>query len=218
MLKKRLFSIFRGCSTIGILSLFIFSLPRVIQLIIAVPKIQPVENLPEKKIGIIFGAGITKDGRPTAVLKDRVMAGVELYEAGKIQYLLMSGDNRFEDYNEPLAMKNYAIELGIPEEVIFMDFAGRRTYDTCYRAKYIFGIDKAILITQKFHLPRAIFLATSFDMDVVGYASDIRVYRKSTMLYWNIREIPAAFTAFWDVYFRQPLPVLGEYEPIINDN
>lgn len=217
MLKKRLVSIFRGCSTIGILSLFIFSLPRVIQFIIAVPKIYPVETIPEKKIGIIFGAGITKDGRPTAVLKDRVMAGVELYEAGKIQYLLMSGDNRFEDYNEPMAMKNYAVELGVPEEVIFMDFAGRRTYDTCYRAKYIFGIDEAILITQKFHLPRSLFLATSFDMDVVGYASDIRIYRKSTKVYWQIREIPASFTAFWDVYFRKPLPVLGEYEPIIND-
>jgi SanA protein len=184
----------------------------------AAPKIYTLDDIPEKKVGIIFGAGITKDGRPTAVLRDRVMAGVNLYQAGKVQYLLMSGDNRFIDYNEPQAMKNYAIELGVPEEAIVMDFAGRRTYDTCYRAKFIFGVEDAILITQRFHLPRSLFLAESFGMDAVGFSSDLQTYRKSTKLFWNIREMPAAFTAFWDVYVRLPLPVLGEYEPIFKEN
>jgi SanA protein len=217
MRKKQILRIIRGFSILGITSVVLFSLPRIISLLIANPKIYDMESLPPKKIAIIFGAGITKDGRPTAVLKDRVMAGVELYQAGKIQYFLMSGDNRFENYNEPLAMKLYAMELGIPEEIIFMDFAGRRTYDTCYRAKFIFGINEAVLITQRFHLPRAIFLAQSFDMDVVGYPSDIRTYRKSTKLFWHIREMPAVFTAFVDVYLRKPLPVLGEFEPILQN-
>ena len=213
--KKKKFPWIRGCATVGIVSLVVFSIPRILAGISASSKIYTLDDLPAMKIGIVFGAGITKDGRPTAVLKDRVMAAVELYNAGKIQYLLMSGDNRFENYNEPLAMKNYAMELGVPEENIIMDFAGRRTYDTCYRAKYVFGIDEAILITQQFHLPRAIFLAEHLGMKVTGYASDIRTYRKSTMLYWNIREIPAVFTAYYDIYIRKPLPILGEYEPIL---
>lgn len=205
----------RGCATLGIFSIVLFSLPRILAGIMASSRIYSLDDLPVQKIGIVFGAGITKDGRPTAVLKDRVMAAANLYNAGKIQYLLMSGDNRFENYNEPLAMKNYAMELGVPEENIFMDFAGRRTYDTCYRAKFIFGVDEAVLITQQFHLPRAIFLAQHLGMNVVGYASDIRTYRKSTMLYWNIREMPAVFTAFVDIYIRKPLPILGEYEPLL---
>jgi SanA protein len=212
--RKQQNAILRGFSTFGLLSLVLFCLPRLISGINASSKILRLENLPENKMGIVFGAGITKDGKPTTVLKDRVLAAVTLFEAGKIKYLLMSGDNRFADYNEPLAMKNYAIELGVPEENIFMDFAGRRTYDTCYRAKFIFGIDKAVLITQQFHLPRAIFLAQSFGMDVVGYPADNRTYRKSTELFWNIREIPAVFAAFYDVYVQKPLPILGEYEPV----
>ena len=218
MNKKTIFKLFRGCSTVGLVSIILFSLPRIISVIMATPKIYSLEDIPSKKVAIIFGAGITKDGRPTAVLRDRVKAGVSLYEAGKVEYLLMSGDNRFEDYNEPQAMKNYAIELGVPEEAIVMDFAGRRTYDTCYRARFIFGVDDAILVTQQFHLPRSLFLAKSFGINAVGFSSDLRTYRKSTMLYWNIREIPAVFTAYWDVYFRQPLPVLGEYEPIFKEN
>jgi SanA protein len=218
MEKKQIRPLLRGCATVGLLSIMLFSLPRIIAGIMTSSNIYRLEDLPSKKVGIVFGAGITKDGRPTAVLKDRVMAAVTLYNAGKIEYLLMSGDNRFADYNEPLAMKNYAIELGVPEEKIFMDFAGRRTYDTCYRAKYIFGVDEAVLITQQFHLPRAIFLAQHLGMDVVGYASDIRTYHKSTMLYWNIREMPAVFTAFIDIYIRKPLPVLGEYEPILSQD
>jgi SanA protein len=215
MQKKQSLSILRGCATFGIVSLIIFSLPRFITMLLAAPKTYDLQSIPARKIGIIFGAGITKDGRPTAVLKDRVMAAVDLYKAGKIKYFLMSGDNRFTDYNEPLAMKEYAMELGMPEENIIMDYAGRRTYDTCYRAKYIFGVDEAVLITQQFHLPRAMFLAESFGIDAVGYSSDIRTYRKSTMIYWNFREMPAVFTAFVDVYLRKPLPILGEYEPIL---
>ena len=126
----------------------------------------------------------------------------------------MSGDNRFVDYNEPEAMRQYAISLGVPDEDIVLDYAGRRTYDTCYRAKEIFQVDSAILVTQGFHLPRALFLCNSFDVDAVGVKADNYYYLKRLRFFWNIREALATTQAVWDVYVRRPLPVLGESEPI----
>ena len=114
-----------------------------------------------RPVVIVFGAGLRRDGTPTTVLRDRVETAAELYRQGKVEKLLMSGDNRFVDYNEPEAMRQYALQLGIPDEDIVLDYAGRRTYDTCYRAGAIFGVKKVILVTQLFHLPRAIYLATN---------------------------------------------------------
>ncbi len=113
---------------------------RIITQIYSTQKIYSVDNAPFSPVAIIFGAGLRRDGSPTTVLKDRVAAGVDLYLSGKVEKLLMSGDNRFLDYNEPGAMADYAYQLGVPREDIILDYAGRRTYDTCYRAKYIFQI------------------------------------------------------------------------------
>ena len=90
-----------------------------------------VESAPAKRVAIVFGAGLWRDGSPTPVLRDRVATAAQLYLAGKVEKLLMSGDNRFADYNEPAAMQAYAMQLGVPEEDIVLDYAGRRTYDTC---------------------------------------------------------------------------------------
>jgi len=113
-----------------------------------------MESVPADRVAIVFGAGLQRDGTPSAVLRDRVATAASLYFEGKVQKLLMSGDNRFLDYNEPGSMKAYAISLGVPGEDIVLDYAGRRTYDTCYRAREIFGLDEAILVTQTYHLPR----------------------------------------------------------------
>jgi len=129
----------------------------------------------------------------------------------------MSGDNRFVNYNEPEAMRQYALALGVPNADIVLDYAGRRTYDTCYRAKAIFGVTKAILITQKFHLPRAIFLCNMLGVDGTGVVADNFNYLKRSLLYWNLRELPATVTAFADVVTR-PLPVLGKPETIFPEN
>jgi len=167
-----------------------------------------------KPVAIVFGAGLWRDGRPTPVLRDRVSTAANLYFEGKVERLLMSGDNRFEHYNEPAAMQEYAISLGVPKEVIVLDYAGRSTYDTCYRAKEIFRVTQAILVTQRFHLPRAIFLCNQFGIESIGVIADQRIYRKSSLTYWNLREIPATLTAWWDIYIAKPVPVLGEPEPI----
>jgi len=131
-----------------------------------------------------------------------------------VEKLLFSGDNRFVDYNEPEAMRQLALSLGVPSEAIVRDYAGRRTYDTCYRAKAIFGVDDAILVTQAFHMPRALYLCNQLGVDSVGVTSDLRTYRKLTLLYWNLRELVATAAALWDVHISHPIPVLGNQEPI----
>jgi len=128
--------------------------------------------------------------------------------------LLFSGDNRFIYYNEPGAMHQYALSLGVPEEVIVLDFAGRSTYDTCYRAKEIFGIKEAILVTQYFHLPRALYICHVLGINAFGVPADRREYSTGPWVYWNIRELPATLNALWQVYVTHPLPVLGEPELI----
>ncbi len=175
------------------------------------------EVLGGRRVAIVFGAGLLRDGGPTAVLQDRVQRAANLYFAGKIEKMLMSGDNRFVDYNEPESMRQYALSLGVPDEAIVRDYAGRSTYDTCYRAKAIFGLSEAVLITQKFHLPRAIFLCNMLGMDGIGVDADLRTYQRLSSLYWNLRELLATSNAFIDLIVR-PLPVLGQPEPIFPEN
>jgi vancomycin permeability regulator SanA len=171
--------------------------------------------VPARRVAIVFGAGLWRNGTATPVLQDRVQMAVNLYFAGKVEKLLMSGDNRYVDYNEPAVMQSVAISLGVPEGAIVLDYAGRRTYDTCYRAKAIFGITQAILVTQTFHLPRALYECNQLGVDSVGVAADMRVYRNSSMLYWNMRELLATVAALWDVNISHPVPVLGDPEPIL---
>ncbi len=165
-------------------------------------------------VAIVFGAGLHWDGSPTPVLRDRVKTAVHLYEQGKVKKLLFSGDNRFIEYNEPGAMQSYALELGVPLEDIVLDYAGRRTYDTCYRAKSIFKVDQAFLVTQKFHLPRALFLCGQLGIKTLGVNADLREYSRYSLRYWNVREVFATVSAIWDVWIQRPIPVLGDELPI----
>ncbi len=189
-----------------------FGIPLLITNLTAAGKLNTVEEAPSVKVAIVFGAGLQGDGRPTAVLRDRVAAAADLYFAGKVQKILMSGDNRFVDYNEPGAMQEFAIELGVPEEAIVLDFAGRRTYDTCYRAKAIFGVQEALLVTQKFHLPRALFTCKALGINASGVIADRRSYHAYALNYWRLRELPAQLVSIVDVWILHPLPVLGPVE------
>lgn len=168
----------------------------------------------EYPVAIVFGAGLRWDGSPSPVLRDRVRAAVELYNNGKVEKLLLSGDNRFVDYNEPGAMQEYALELGVSPEDLVLDYAGRRTYDTCYRANAIFKVKNAYLVTQNFHLPRALFLCNQFGIEALGINADLREYSNYSLRYWNFREMFATTSALWDVWIKKPLPVLGEELPI----
>lgn len=129
----------------------------------------------------------------------------------------MSGDNRFENYNEPESMRQYALDLGVPDAAITLDYAGRRTYDTCYRARTIFKVESALLVTQRFHLPRALFLCNSLGLNAHGVEANNNRYWSGSLLIWNIREQLATAAAFLDVYVNSPIPVLGDPQPIFVD-
>ena len=193
------------------------TLPRAITGWYALSRTYDVASVPAQRAAVVFGAGLLRDGSPTAVLRDRVRQAANLYFAGKVEKLLMSGDNRFVNYNEPESMRQYALSLGVPDEAIVRDYAGRSTYDTCYRAKAIFGLNAAILVTQKFHLPRAIFLCNMLGLEASGVDSDMQPYLRSSLFWWNLRELPATLNAFGDL-LRRPAPVLGAPEPIFPDS
>jgi SanA protein len=198
------------------LGLLVVILPRLITGIYAAELIHQESESPSGRVAIIFGAGLRRDGTPTAMLRDRVMTGTSLYFNGKVEKLLMSGDNRFDYYNEPEAMRQFALSLGVPDEDIVLDYAGRRTYDTCYRAGAIFNVKSALLVTQKFHLPRALFLCNTLGVEVEGVQAG-NYYWNGSPFIWDVREQLATVTAFWDVYVNSPSPVLGDPEPLFVD-
>jgi len=175
-----------------------------------------LSKAPAAAVAIVFGAGLTRSGEPTPILRDRVATAADLYFSGKAQKLLLSGDNPTLYYNEPGAMRQYALDLGVPESDIILDYAGRRTYDTCYRAMHIFGVKDALIITQSYHLPRALLTCRGLGLKAVGVSADRQSYNARSMTRWRLREIPATLMAVWDVYVSRPLPVLGKPEPIFS--
>jgi SanA protein len=209
--------IFRITGMLLLIFILAFSIPRIIALVYSYPRTYRPDTVPASRVAIVFGAGLRRDGSPSPVLRDRVATAAALYFSGKVEKLLMSGDNRFIYYNEPGAMQAYALELGVPEEDIVLDYAGRRTYDTCYRAKAIFELDEAILVTQQFHLPRALYTCNKLGLPSVGVPADRLDYFSRARLFWNLREIPATAVALWEIYFTKPVPVLGNPEPIFSE-
>lgn len=172
------------------------------------------QEAPSGQVAIVFGAGLWRDGTPSPVLRDRIATAADLYFNGKVEKLLMSGSITSSGYSEPGSMRDYALRLGIPDEDIILDYAGRRTYDTCYRARHIFEIDSAILVTQAFHLPRALYTCNQMGVSVTGVAADMRQYRRSAQSFWNLRETVATIVALWEVHVTRPEPILGQPEPI----
>ncbi len=167
--------------------------------------------IPDRGVALVLGASLKK-GKPSTMLADRLATAGDLYKQGIVRKLIVSGDNRREDYNEPEAMRKYLIEQGIPEGDIIPDYAGRRTYDSCYRAKHIFDQHQVIVVTQKFHLPRALYLCRHLNVDAIGVSADRARYHSLTEAY--IREAFASVKAWLDIYILKPVPVLGDKEKV----
>ena len=213
MLRRAVKLIFGLLFLLLVVFFILGTVPRTLTRLFADSRLYNPENSPTERIAIVFGAGLYRDGSPTPVLRDRVATAVELYREGKVEKLLMSG-NVSRGHNEPGAMRTYAIELGIPDQDIILDEQGLRTYDTCYRARDIFDLDSAILVSQAFHLPRAIYTCNILGVSAIGVNADLRQYRRASQTFWNLRETVATVVALWEVHFSQPQPILGNPEPI----
>jgi len=172
------------------------------------------QAVPPTGVALVLGAGLWADGSPTPVLYDRVATAAELYHAGVVKKLLMSGDNRFKWYNEPEEMRQLAIRLGVPDKDVVLDYAGRRTYDSCYRARAIFDVGQVVIVTQRFHLDRALYLCDALGIQAVGVVADRRVYSTPARQWWDVRETAALTGAWLDIHVLHPQPVLGERLPI----
>lgn len=166
-------------------------------------KIFTVEEVPNQDIAIVFGAGIKENGEPSDALNDRLIVASELYKNQKVKTILVSGDNSFEDYDEPTAMAETLIkDFSIPKETIILDFAGRRTYDTCIRAKTLWKIDSAILVSQDFHLARALYTCESLGIESIGVSASLQPYIFEK--YYKSREYLATLKMLIDLYIWAP--------------
>lgn len=168
----------------------------------------------EPNVAVVFGAGILNNQTPTAVLKNRLNKSVDLYEDGSVDTIVVTGDNREENHNEPKAMKTYLVEQGIPEDDIIQDFAGRRTIDSCWRIKNVFGGEGIYAITQNFHLPRATFLCRTFGLEVEPLEAKNASYQGGLNGY--IREIPASWVALIESFTYSTATSGDGNEPQLN--
>lgn len=161
---------------------------------------------------LVLGAGIQPDGSPSPILRDRLTVGVALYDGGASARLLMSGDHGREDHDEVNAMKAFAIENGVPSNAVFMDHAGFSTYDSMVRARDVFQVKTVVIVTQKYHLSRAVYIARSLGMDACGVPSDLQAYAAQAK--YSAREAIARVKDFFAVLVRPRPAFLGEALPV----
>ena len=161
---------------------------------------------------LVLGAGVRSDGTPSDMLRDRLAVGVALYKAGVAPKLLMSGDHMHEGYDEVGAMRRYAIEQGVPAEDIFTDHAGISTYDSLYRAKNVFCVDNIVVITQEYHLPRALYTAQQLNIKAYGVSASLNTYSGQSAR--DVREVFARVKDFAYSYLELPSTFGGEKIPI----
>lgn len=158
-----------------------------------------LEQVKPAPAAIVFGAGLVRGGYPSTVLKERIETAAALWQTGKVEYFLFSGNNRDLYYNEPFAMRAYAESLGVPTDRILLDPDGNRTYESCLHANNLFHIRDAILITQTFHMPRCMLLAERCGIQIQALPSSHRSHDWYDVLFWNFRETFATLRAFYDV-------------------
>lgn len=178
------------------------------------PGAEVIEELKalEAECILVLGAGITDKETPSPMLKDRLDAGIALYNEGVAPKLLLSGDNGQLEHNEIHVMLKYAKDAGVPEEDIFCDHAGFSTYDSMHRASSIFGVEKAVVVTQKYHQYRALYVGEKLGLDVWGVASDQEKYAGQS--YRELREILARIKDFGKAAAKSDPVLGGEVIPI----
>jgi SanA protein len=166
-----------------------------------------LDEVPARHTAIVLGASVHRKGKPSDMLRDRLDTALELYRAGKVQKLLLTGDHGRRGYDEVTVMRKHVLARGARPEDVFLDHAGFTTYESMARARAIYGIDSAIVVTQAFHLPRAVYLARGFGIPAVGVEADRHQYR--TGLQQGVREAFARVKAFLDLHAARKPDVTG---------
>ena len=214
MSKRRLFLISpSACLLITLAGLWFVrhSIHSYDQLILS-PSALQTDTWAKPRVAIVFGAAVYQDNL-SQMLEDRVTTAIALYKAGKVDRILVSGDNRTPEYNEPKAMADYLISHAVDPRDVVIDYAGRSTYETCLRAREIFAVKRAVLITQRTHISRALYLAQKLEIESYGVIADQKNYGSETS-YQQLREIGASLKAFFNIHISPPHTVLGEKLPI----
>lgn len=175
--------------------------------------VSEIDELNKAQVVIILGAGVTETGILSQIFKDRVDTAAAVYFAKKVNKILVSGDNSSLAYNEVVPVQEYLLTLGVPSKDIFLDYAGFDTYDTMYRARRVFAVDSAVIVTQSFHLPRAVFLAKTLGLTVQGLPASTDA--TSLRNFW--RERAARVKAIFDIVIKSTPTYLGEPIPITGD-
>ena len=163
-----------------------------------------IDNAKQAPTAIVLGASVKSDGEPSAALRDRLLVGIALYERGLVQDILITGDDGAFHIDEIKTMREFLLSHSIPSEHIREDGHGYRTYESCKRAHEIFGIKQAIVVTQRFHIGRALYLCNELGIDTNGVSSDLATYEK--IVQFTIRDAGASLKAWWDVNIKPPKP------------
>lgn len=215
-IKKRLKQIILGLIVLFVLGIGTYLTINLIMIYEANKYIIDIEDEMNVDAIMVLGAFVYTDGRLSTMLEDRMIIGLDAYDNGMSDRLLLSGDHGQTNYDEVNSMKSYAEEEGVPTEQIFMDHAGFSTYESMYRAKEIFDVDSIIIITQDYHLKRAIYIARQMGLEAYGIPSDRYIYPK--MPYYKFRESLARIKDFTYVNILKPEPTyLGDVIPISGD-
>ena len=194
----------------AVLGCVLVLLPATWMNVTASPRVRSAAEVPTAPVAVVFGAGLW-DGEPSPYLAHRLDAAAQLYRAGRVRAVLVTGDNSRRDYDEPNAMRNYLVRHGVPGSQVVNDYAGFDTWDSCARARRIFGVQRAVLISQGFHIRRALVLCEAAGVDAHGVAASSD-RRDITWYYGGVREILAAGKAAWDVAVRPDPRFLGPRE------
>ncbi len=181
-------------------------------LVLAAPHTFDRNEAPSATVAIVLGAKVNADGNPSDVLADRLITAFELYQNGNVDKVLLSGDHGTESYDEVMAMRDFLLEYGVEPDDLFLDHAGFDTYDTMYRARFVFHVEDAIVVTQKFHLPRAVMTARILGIEATGVVADRQRYVKQ--LQFSARELLARIKATKDLILKPSSTYLGEPIPI----
>ncbi len=214
--RRRRLTAKRGIALVGALAVVILTMPIVVVQVVGALNVHEVDDVPDRSVALVLGAGLRPGGKPSVYLTRRLDMARQLYEDGKVQAILVSGDNKFKEHDEPTAMFEWLVEAGVPAEHVVRDHAGFDTHDSCVRAHDVFGVRDAIVVTQDYHLPRAVFSCNAAGVDAVGVGVSSKSVARSTAVKYRVREAGASAKAAWDALIKRK-PEHGGTETSLTD-